>query len=209
MDSAAITNDGLHNGDSTLRAGLSDSVPTIAVASVAVWRLAVVGSVSNIDTPALYLNRIEGVEAWRPSERRSIHRGKRCRKLRHIPTPIFGPYVFIKVPSEAIPLALDVRCGETPVLSRIITGGCGVSIIPEREIEALRQKIDAGAFASKAKPRHLFKRGDKARLSTQPFDGFDAKIEAVLGDTARVLVNLFGGETKATVPLTSLEAVRP
>lgn len=168
------------------------------------WRLAVVGGVRGLDTPALYLNRIEGVQAWRPIEKRAVTTGRRSRKSSIIPAPIFGPYLFLKIPDDAIPAALNLRCNDQPILSRIIAGGCGVSVIPDAEIDALRSEISAGAFAPKPKPAHRFKTGDAARVRGGAFDGFDTVVESIMGDKARVIVNLFGRETPAQMPISSL-----
>lgn len=169
------------------------------------WRLARVGPVKHIDTPALMLGRI-GVEVWRPAVRKSVRRGLR-RRVMWVPTPVFGPYIFLRIAESRFAEARGLRSGASPVLAEIISGGCGVSVIPDDEIAAARAEHDAGAFDPDGKapaPVCAFASGDSVTLDQGAFVGFPGMIRSVLGDRARVMVNLFGRATEIEMPVAAV-----
>lgn len=172
------------------------------------WRVARVGRVANINTPALYLNRIEGCTVWRPCETKKTFRGGRSRKPVLLTVPIFGKYVFLNIARRAVPQALAVRVSDTPVLSCLIESGGGLSVVPDREIEKLRDWIDE-TIANDRDPLPVIsvEPGDEVKLRGGPFDGFAGLVESLGDGHARVLAGIFGRPTPVTVPLHSLEAV--
>lgn len=178
------------------------------------WRLAQVSSASHIDTPALMLTRALGVEVWRPIVRIRKRRGLR-RRVYFEAVPVFGAYLFLRLCDDQIPAALALHVDGVPMLSRIVSGDVGVSVIPDAEISALRAAHAEGYFAARMPGSEQydasaasdgFKSGQDVRVTRGLIEAMPGVVEAVQGDKAWVLVSLFGRANRVELPVSALEA---
>jgi len=169
------------------------------------WRVAEVGRLSACDAPGLALARL-GFESYRPvitEKRRCGPRGK----LRRFRRPLLGPYLFVNVAAADIRHACAAHLGGTVALRGFLTINGDPKAVPPAEIDRLRLRCAEGDFDEVAgrTARPSFSPGDQARVLTGPFCDFAAVIDSVMGENARVMIDLFGRATPAEMPLMALE----
>lgn len=148
-----------------------------------------------------------GVAAVAP-QRHVWRRASRYDKRKVMVTlPLLPRYLFVGLTSP----------GEwSRVLSLpMVHGVIGVAGRPERvrreQLERLMRRAASGAFVAPERQRHMrsgreFDVGQKVEIVTGPFEGAVVEVSALNGPTARVLLDLFGGEREAHVPVDALVA---
>jgi transcription antitermination factor NusG len=54
---------------------------------------------------------------------------------------------------------------------------------------------------------HGFVRGDRVRIASGPFEGFDGLVDLILPGKVRVIVRLFGSPTPVDMPFDEVERI--
>lgn len=110
--------------------------------------------------------------------------------------PVFPGYLFIQLSQQCNWAAVRATRG----VSRVVAFNGQPHPVPNRLIDALRQKYDS---ASAATP--LFAPHDKVRITDGPFRDYDAIVKAVTGDErVIVLMNILQREQALAVPVQQL-----
>lgn len=159
-----------------------------------------------------------GFEVYLPCEVRWANQGhERVEKQ----SPLFVGYLFARLPDGAAWTAEDLdgaKGGEAVhkvmFYERMEEGqSVIVSLIRSKAVDAIREAEAEGKFnrTLKDRPRpkgeNPYKVGDRAKVTEGPFAGFVAQVVQLNGaDRVKLLVNIFGRETPADLPVKELEA---
>jgi transcriptional antiterminator NusG len=83
----------------------------------------------------------------------------------------------------------------TPKVTGFIGSRTEPAVIPDEEVEQIKQQMEEGK--EKPKPKYSFEKGDSVRVVDGPFINFNGTVEEVRPDKGklRVLVSIFGRPT--------------
>ena len=83
----------------------------------------------------------------------------------------------------------------TPKVTGFIGSRTEPAVIPDEEVEQIKQQMAEGK--EKPKPKYSFEKGDSVRVVDGPFINFNGTVEEVRPDKGklRVLVSIFGRPT--------------
>lgn len=152
-----------------------------------------------------------GFDAWTPTEhvRRRV---PRCKSTEYRPAPLAPTYVFVRAKHLA-QLQRVERADITPHPRFSIFRHCGVTVWvrhmmlhPLRMLQqdSYRQSLPASGRAP-GKPRGAqYGVGDKVKLTTGAFTGFEAFVESSDGLMTTLTVGMFGRPTEVKVPTLQL-----
>lgn len=116
--------------------------------------------------------------------------------------PLFPNYVFMHCRLDAVTWN-TVRW--TPGVQRILGGAVGPAEVPPSVVAAIKERTRALGFV---RIGSAFSAGDRVRLRSGPFIGFEAMFERVAGrDRVRVLLEILGARAPLEVDIFDLEPV--
>jgi transcription antitermination factor NusG len=122
-------------------------------------------------------------------------------------TPLFPRYLFVQADLAQTPSQV---INAVPGVIHLVSFGGLPQPISDREIEVLRQRLDA-LNAEGGLPSHSFRPGDEVRLLDGPLQGLEAVFLGPMtpSQRVRVLLDFLGTEREAEVALESIERVAP
>lgn len=142
-----------------------------------------------------------GIDVFMPRHRTS--RRWRGRQI-DVVKPIFGGYLFFST-DPAQPRWREVA--STHGIGSLVKSGARPAQVPSSLVTALMLRCDADGCLI---PPEDFEAGETVRLTTGPFAGFVATIEAVAPDRRiHLLLDMLGRATALTVPHTMIERSKP
>lgn len=138
--------------------------------------------------------------------RQGPERKRRYRILPSMPTPVFNGLVF----AFCHPSAEAMRGIKTfEHVKAIVMAGNGAAVVSEEKISQFKQMAESGDYDYKRRSDGFVK-GERVRIASGPFVGFDVVIDAFAdgkdGD-AVVTISIFGKPTVFNMPLVMLEKV--
>ena len=148
-----------------------------------------------------------GLTVYLPEYRREYHH-RRYRKWIARSYPLFMGYIFVA--AEELDWGALTTCKglEREGLSRdgVLRDALGNPVkIGDAEIQAIREKAEAGAFDELRGRTSGLRPGQHVALSQGPLAGMEALVARVRsGRNVRVLLSMFGSQVEATVPLANL-----
>jgi transcription antitermination factor NusG len=114
--------------------------------------------------------------------------------------PLFAGYFFAQISSQWRPIATCVG-----VLCILKTGDCPAKL-PDREVEALRNMVDAHGFvrlpdAPAKTSRHVFKKNERVKIIGGPFQGVAALHSGLSAAQKEILlISMLGAPRRISVP---------
>jgi transcriptional antiterminator NusG len=138
--------------------------------------------------------------------RQGPERKRRYKILPSKPIPVFNGIVFVFCVADAYALrgVLSFDC-----VKRIIMSGAAAVKISAETVNQFKELAECGEYDYKRRSDG-FKQGDKVRITSGPFVGFEVSIDAFGGagyGDAVVTVEIFGKPTVFNMPLVMLEKV--
>lgn len=144
--------------------------------------------------------RRKGYEVFLPTETKIRRPSIKSRKRLAVIYPMFTRYVFIGGGFSWLHLLAE----------RHVTGVVGFDGAPApiSEAEILKLKNMSGDIPHRhsVNPHRALRTGELAEIQSGPFAGQVVKIEGLLGNKARIFMNLFGVRKLADIELSKLEA---
>lgn len=124
------------------------------------------------------------------------------RRERILELPLLVRYIFIEM--EPDDSWMDVT--DTDGVGDFLRGAAGEpQIVPRAAIEDLMAAEDMGLFDETRKDKPIFWPGEHVQIIDGPFAGLPAEVErAISGETAKVLLTMFGGRVPLHTELTNL-----
>lgn len=159
-----------------------------------------------------------GFDVYLPRE---IRWANLCHRRVETPSPLFAGYMFARLEGVDTWTADDLakaRKGEAVhkvMFKEVIDDGAStyVSLVRTHMVSLIMEAEERGVFnrTLKDRPRpkrqNPYKVGDRAKVTEGPFAGFVAQVVQLNGaDRVKLLVNIFGRETPADLPVKELEA---
>jgi len=146
------------------------------------------------------LGSVPGVEVYLPTLRVNPV-NPRARKL----CPFFPGYLFVCADLDQVgPSAIQWSAG----VSRIVSSGETPLSIPEGVIAEIRRRV---AYTRQEDPLGVgrFQRGDRVRITSGPFAGYEGMFDARLGGQmrSRILLDFVGRLTVAELDIRTLEKI--
>lgn len=106
----------------------------------------------------------------------------RCRKNK----PLFPGYLFIRTSGKVDEIS---RAARTPGAIGVVNLGGEVAFVPGQMVEAIRQKVEQ-MNCSESEALLSLNRGDRVKIQSGPFEGYEAIFDARLDGSERVRVFL-------------------
>lgn len=136
---------------------------------------------------------------------------------RAVKRPLWPRYILISLPSEGAPFGrLSDDQARSFGLHGIVSNGAGPAVIPDAVVVDLQRREAAGEWDRTnrrgrkvvAKPPDWAVTGGRVQVADGPFATFHAIIEELIGDRAKVSVNIFGRTTPIDLHLSQLKPSR-
>lgn len=145
-----------------------------------------------------------GIKSFVPTERRFIrYRRSRSKGVVRIYPMIVG-YVFVDFEERPPPWYLMFAMH---YIRSVVGFGGHPTPIPDAAMGALmRMSGDSIPHWLSTNTRRAFAPGDDVRVSDGPLKGFEGKVEGIVCDKAKMVLEMLGAYREVAVPLESLEA---
>jgi transcriptional antiterminator RfaH len=160
----------------------------------------VVQSQPNAEAKAVaHLNR-QGFETYLP---RYLKRRRHARRVEIGPAPLFPRYLFVGIDLE---MQRWRSIFSTVGVSRLVCVGDVPTVVPDRVIEALRVRHDAGGYV-RLDQRPNLRPGDKIRVLDGAFADCLGLYEGLKdSDRAAILLDLLGRKVRVMIDVDSVAA---
>lgn len=145
-----------------------------------------------------------GIRAIVPTERRFIrYRRSRSKGAERV-YPLIVGYVFVDFEERPPPWYLMFSMHN---IHSVVGFGGHPTPIPETAIGALmRMSGESIPHGLSTNTRRAFAPGDDVRIADGPFNGFEGRVEGIVCDRARMVLEMLGAYREVAVPLELLEA---
>lgn len=146
-----------------------------------------------------------GFEVYLPTRKKWRCHARKCEM---VPRPLMPRYLFLRARQDW-PRALRARGVEG-----VLMNSGAPMLVANKHVADIKAQVDAGRHddlpggkrAKAKKSTADFKPRDHVRITEGAFQGFEADVEAIDGDTVQVLLNLFG---RATIAKVGVDILRP